>query len=73
MSVRAAISGLGRIDRPTPKPRPSDSQFCHHCGSPMELIGTDWVQRGYETHTLKCPGCGRLEDVLVAPPARGTT
>ncbi len=67
-----AINEFGRIGRPAGEPRLSDSQFCHQCGSPMEVIRIKRVRRGYETHALKCPGCGHLEDILVAPPPRDT-
>ena len=53
-------------------PEPNDSPFCPQCGSPLRLIRVEPI-RGCEKHTLLCPGCGREESVMVAPPARGTT
>jgi hypothetical protein len=53
-------------------PEPNDSPFCNYCGSPLRLIKIEAVPGG-EKHTLKCSQCRREENVLITPPARGTT
>jgi hypothetical protein len=50
----------------------NDSPFCSQCGSSLRLIRVEPIL-GFEKHTLRCPGCGRGETILIAPPPRGTT